>query len=44
MKVIKRKDNVVMYHYYTRNGYKFYKDSIGRRFKSADDIVFTPYN
>ncbi len=43
MRTIKRTDNVVMYHYYTKNGYKFYRDNIGKRFKSNDDKVFTPH-
>ncbi len=43
MKTIKRKDGVKLTHYTTRNGQKFYKDEIGKRFVSINDIVFTPY-
>ena len=43
MKTIKRKDGVKLTNYYTRNGKRFYKDEIGKRFVSLDELVFTPY-
>ena len=45
MNTIKRqRDGVKLTKYLTRNGYTFYRDEIGKRFKTLDGIVFTPYN
>jgi hypothetical protein len=43
MKTIKRNDGIKLTHYFTKNGYKFYKDEIGKRFKTLDGLVFIPY-